>query len=319
MKAYCCEKNQDIKENSLPPVITENDSRIQIISHQVFLGIKLVYNNIHIQSLEPVENADGNVLEICHCREGRMEFHLRDEFCYITPGDIFIVRAGDIKGASYFPIGHYHGISVLIDIDRTPKCLSCFLDDVNVEPKSLAEKFCKAKQCFIARSNPSFEHIFSEIYSVDEKIRTGYLKIKTLELLLFLSAMDLRQDEYNTRVVSDTQVTLAKEISGYLTGHMDDRITLEQLSDCFHISGTQIKTAFKAVYGVSFYSYIRALKMESAAYMLEYTDKTILEISGEHGYDNGSKFANAFKTVKGMTPTEYRSRKKNKRFCPNGA
>lgn len=98
-----------------------------------------------------------------------------------------------------------------------------------------------------------------------------------------------------------------EEISGYLTEHMDNRITLKKLSGFFHVSGTQIKTAFKAVYGVSFYAYIRTQKMESAAYMLEYTEKSILEIAGEHEYDNGSKFANAFKAVKGMTPTEYRN------------
>ena len=145
-----------------------SEGRIRRTSYHIFPGIELVYNSIHVQSVEDTVTFGGNVIEICHCREGRMEFNLQDEFCYITPGDIIIVRARDIKGASYFPIGHYHGISVFIDVDRAPKCLSCFLDDVNVEPKSLAEKFCKAKQCFIARSNPSFEHIFSEIYSVDE-------------------------------------------------------------------------------------------------------------------------------------------------------
>lgn len=305
-----CQKSICQNKNKRNVVFEMSEGRIRRTSYHVFPGIELVYNSIHVQSVEDTVTFGGNVIEICHCREGRMEFNLQDEFCYITPGDIIIVRARDIKGASYFPIGHYHGISVFIDVDRAPKCLSCFLDDVNVEPKSLAEKFCKAKQCFIARSNPSFEHIFSEIYSVDEKIRTGYLKIKTLELLLLLSAMDIKQDEYDTRAVSDAQVTLAKEISEYLTEHMDDRFTLEQLSEYFHVSGTQIKTAFKAVYGVSFYSYIRTQKMESAAYMLEYTDKSILEISGEHGYDNASKFANAFKTVKGITPTEYRSRNK---------
>lgn len=304
-----CQKN--ICKNKEENVVSGmSKGRIQRASYQVFPGIELVYNSIHVQSIEDTVTFGGNVIEICHCREGRMEFNLQDEFCYITPGDIIIVKAGDIKGASYFPIGHYHGISVFIDIDRAPKCLSCFLDDVKVEPKSLAEKFCGAKSCFAARSNPSFEHIFSELYSVPEIIKNGYLKIKTLELLLFLSAMDIKQDEYDARVVSDAQVTLAKEISGYLTKHMDDRITLEQLSNLFHISGTQIKTAFKAVYGVSFYVYIRTQKMESAAFMLEYTDKAILEISGEHGYDNGSKFANAFKAVKGMTPTEYRNRNK---------
>ena len=49
--------------------------------------------------------------------------------------------------------------------------------------------------------------------------------------------------------------------------------------------------------------------MESAAYMLEYTDKTVLEIANCHGYDNSSKFAVAFRSVKGMSPTEYRLEK----------
>ena len=48
--------------------------------------------------------------------------------------------------------------------------------------------------------------------------------------------------------------------------------------------------------------------MESAAYMLEHTDKSILEIANAHGYYNGSKFANAFRTVKGCNPKEYRKK-----------
>ena len=58
--------------------------------------------------------------------------------------------------------------------------------------------------------------------------------------------------------------------------------------------------------GVSFYAYLKAWKMESAAFMLEYTDKTVLEIAGEHGYDNAGKFASAFRLVKGMPPGEFR-------------
>ena len=40
--------------------------------------------------------------------------------------------------------------------------------------------------------------------------------------------------------------------------------------------------------------------------MLKSTDFTILEIAGEYGYENGSKFAGAFKAVMGMSPNEYR-------------
>ena len=87
---------------------------------------------------------------------------------------------------------------------------------------------------------------------------------------------------------------------------MDKRITLDQVSERFHVSGTQIKKSFKAVYGVSMYAFIRTQKMHSAAAMLKSTDFTILEIAGEYGYENGSKFAGAFKAVMGMSPNEYR-------------
>ena len=57
---------------------------------------------------------------------------------------------------------------------------------------------------------------------------------------------------------------------------------------------------------MSIAAYIRSLKMESAAYMLEYSNKSIIEIANLHGYENGSKFSGAFRAVKGVNPAEYR-------------
>ncbi len=93
---------------------------------------------------------------------------------------------------------------------------------------------------------------------------------------------------------------------------MDKRVTLDQISKSFHVSGSHIKNIFKGVYGVSLYAYTRAIKMESAAFMLEYTDKSVMDIAGEHGYDNSSKFARAFREAKGMPPSEYRAKNKNR-------
>lgn len=208
--------------------------------------------------------------------------------------------------ALFFPLSHYHGITVRINTDKAPKCLSCFLRDVAVQPKKIEEKFCGNKSYFIARSNPSFEHIFSELYAVPAEIRTGYTKIKILELMLFLSVFDTASGVSDNRSVSPYQVSLAKSAAEYLTENMYEKITLEQIAVKFHVSGTVIKNAFKAVFGVSFYAYIKAQKMESAAYMLEYTDKSVIEIANAHGYDNASKFAAAFRSIKSMAPAEYR-------------
>ena len=82
----------------------------------------------------------------------------------------------------------------------------------------------------------------------------------------------------------------------------------KELEEHFHMSGSHLKKTFKGVYGVTILDYTRIQKMESAAYMLEHTDKSILEIANEHGYYNGSKFANAFRTIKGCNPKEYRKK-----------
>lgn len=296
------------EESTVIQISDENGSYTMTV-HQVFPGIQLVYSDAHIQRVlfEERKTTSDNIFEISHCREGRLECNIHDEFCYLTPGDLAVARTNSVSTSSYFPLRHYHGITVRIDLDNTPKSLSCFLKDVNVEPKAIAEKFCGEKGGFIARAKPSFKHIFSELYSVPAKIQKGYFQIKILELLLFLSALEPQQDETRERTYTKSQVDFAKSVSRYLTEHMDDRITLEHLIGHFHMSGAHIKKTFKGVYGVSIGAYTRTQKMESAAYMLEYTDKSILDIASKHGYDNGSKFASAFRAIKGVNPAEYRN------------
>lgn len=275
--------------------------------YQVFPGITLMYHDVHAQSCITFDEASDSIFEIRHCREGRMEGSTAGEFYYMGPGDLAIGRPESGTNSRYFPLRHYHGITITVNVEQAPCCLSCFLDDVNVEPRQLMKKFCSTATTFVARSQPSVEHIFSELYSVPEQIRKGYFKVKVLELLLFLSCLDVSTDELAQRCYSNSQKLLAKNVCQYLAEHMDSRITLEQLSDRFHVSGTQIKTSVKSVYGTSLYSYIRIQKMESAAKLLRDTDLTILEIAGRYGYENASKFAGAFKAIMGTTPKEYRN------------
>ena len=284
-----------------------NKDKASFFEYEVFPGISLVYCASHTQYAQLRETVSKSVFEIFHCREGRMECNIGNDYCYISQGDILIAGSHRISSSVHFPLCHYHGIVIRIDTFLAPKCLSCFLRDVAVQPIAIADKFCGENDYFIARSNSSFEHIFSELYNVPEEIRQGYSKIKILELMLFLSVFDEKSGEAADRTLSESQVSLAKEVAVYLTDNMDEKITLEMAAKRFHVSVTNLKNSFKSVYGVPFYAYIKARKMESAAYMLEYTEKSVIEIANEHGYDNSSKFASAFRSVKGMAPGEYRA------------
>lgn len=285
----------------------DKNGEVVMTGYRVFPGIELVFNDIHTQRCVMDHGRSGNVIEIDHCREGRIEREFGDEFFYLAPGDLAIGRKTAGESESYFPLSRYHGITIIIDIESAPRCLSCFLADVNVSPSAIAEKFCSDGRCFVARSKPYVEHIFSELYDVPDSIKKGYFKVKVLELLLVLLGMESGEDEAGSRSLAKRKVELAKDVSHYLTGHMEQHVTVAELADMFHVSQTVLKSAFKGVYGVPVYSYMRTQKMQSAAIMLKQTDMPVLEIAGRCGYDNGSKFAAAFRDVMGMSPNEYRN------------
>lgn len=283
------------------------DGSYIVVSYDVFPGIELIYNDISLYEHDIQPEEDKTLLEIHHCRSGRMECRIGTDFFYLAPGDLSISLSDGAISHSSFPTGSYEGVTIRINGRDAPRCLSCLLADVNVRPDALREKFCAHGQCFVARSSAAVEHIFSELYSVPASIRKGYFKVKILELLLFLSAMELDSSALSERRISNTQVELAKSIGAYLSANMDRRITLEELSRTFHMSQTALKSCFRAVYGESVYSYIRTQKMQCAAADLRRSEMSIMEIAGRYGYDNGSKFAKAFRDTVGMSPTEYRN------------
>ena len=140
-----------------------------------------------------------------------------------------------------------------------------------------------------------------------EGIRKGYFKVKVLELLLFLSVLPVPPADLEQRCYSNTQVMLAKAVCQYLTDHMDSKITIQELSGQFNASATLIKSSFRGVYGMSPSAFLRAQKIHSAADLLRNSDRTVLDIAGQFGYDNASKFAKAFRDIIGVSPNEYRS------------
>ena len=279
----------------------------EVTVYPVFSGIELVYYDVHMQSCDINLSKGIEMLIITHCQEGRIEFEYKNgEYLYLASGDLSIQKNTENIRHRYCPLSHYHGVSVAIDMNRVPRCFSCILDDVFVSPEELEMKFCSEKPYSIMRENISIEHIFSELYSVPENIRKGYHKVKVLELLLFLSGLEYKGESEERRYFSRSQVTAAKEAKKYLLAHLDEHITITELADMLGISSTSLKICFKGVYGDTINGYITNCKMQKAASLLKNTDKSVLEIAGIVGYNNGSKFAGAFRRVMNKSPNEYR-------------
>ena len=154
---------------------------------------------------------------------------------------------------------------------------------------------------------PAIEHIFSELYNVPLKIKKYYFKIKVLELLLYLDALELSGHTEERPYFYKGQVEKIKAIQALLTEDLTKNYTLEELSEQFDIALTPLKNCFKTVYGSPIFTYMRTYRMNYAATLLK-SDKNlkIAEIAGLVGYDSPSKFSSAFHQTMGKTPLEYR-------------
>ncbi len=274
--------------------------------YQVFPGVQLVYNSVHMDHFDLGDTTKGNLIEIHHCQEGRIEQEFDNQFFYLMPGDLSIAIRDKAVNTYIFPLNHYHGITIAIDTKRATKSLSELLGDVNVRPLTVAKRLCEDKNCCILRSETFIDHIFAELYSIPEHIKKGYLKVKILELLLILSEVDPLQSKVPEQVFSESQVIVAKQVAEYLSQNMYQHITIANLAKKFNVSDTYLKNSFKNVYGVPIFSYIRIQKMQLAAQLLVHTDTSIMEIASRFGYNNGSKFTAAFKKIMGESPSEYR-------------
>lgn len=288
--------------------LENEEGKIAITRYKVFPGIDLIYNDVHIScSVSEIEDTNRRIFEIDHCREGRLECQVGEDYFYLAPGDICIHKMGKTVREEIFPASHYHGITIQVDLEKCPTCLSCFLEHVDVEPVRLAEKYHLEENFFFAlRQMPAVEHIFSELYEIQGDMRKGYLEVKILELFLFLDRLKPEENRLEQRCLSKKQAALAKEVCHYLTAHIEENVTMAELAEHFGVSVSWIKSSFSGVYGITVSSYVRGQRMHAAAKLLQQTDRTVFDIAGQFGYENASKFASAFRSVMGVTPAQYR-------------
>lgn len=275
---------------------------------EVYPGIALIYNDVHTDYISIKELVGyENILEINHCREGRIEFESSEGEClYVKKGDMAINMKAGVKSYSYFPQSHYHGVTIEIDFDKIEKNQNMIMKEMQLSPKILQDKFCNHKQCIVLHEKQEFEHLFSEIYCVPEQIKKSYYKIKVMEILLFLFALDTTKEKIENRYFNKNLVAKVKEIHQYMLNHIDEKLTIACLADKHQISATNLKKYFKEIYGLSIYAYLKEKRIQKAAELLRETNHEIGKIAGMVGYDNASKFYNSFKSIMGINPSEYK-------------
>ncbi len=95
----------------------------------------------------------------------------------------------------------------------------------------------------------------------------------------------------------------------YIEEHLDEKISLDKLAQVAYLSKYHYHRIFRAVYGEAVKSYIKRIRLENSARLLNYSQMSVHEIAIRTGYDSQSAFSTAFKKYFGMSPIDFRNTK----------
>ena len=197
----------------------ENETGEGVITrYPVFPGIELLYDDIHMScGVAHREDPRADLLEINHCRLGRFECEFSDgSAVYLGEGDLAVNVMTNRTRETWFPLSHYHGITIAVDIpvaDRVLRQVSEALGEgMYCDLFAMRDRLCARNSCFIMRATESIQHIFSELYHAPENLRAGYFKLKVMELFLFLGSPEITTRGEERPYVDRTQVEQIKSV-----------------------------------------------------------------------------------------------------------
>ncbi|MEO1652439.1 MAG: AraC family transcriptional regulator, partial [Bacteroidota bacterium] len=127
------------------------------------------------------------------------------------------------------------------------------------------------------------------------------IKIKELILLLYRS-----QNEGIRSLLQDLFDEKQQQFKEIIHQHLYTNLSLDDLAFLCNQSLSSFKRTFKTLFQSSPARYIREKKLEKAADLLRYSDKSISDICYSCGFEDPKQFAKNFKSYYHQSPTDYR-------------
>lgn len=87
-----------------------------------------------------------------------------------------------------------------------------------------------------------------------------------------------------------------------------DQLSLDQIASCSNMSASYFCSFFKKVMNMSTFEYLSIVRINRACIMLRTSERPIVDICLDCGFDNLSNFNHAFKKIIGVSPRDYRKR-----------
>lgn len=261
-------------------------------------GIKFNFNN---------EGLKENILEVGYCYKGELSilsFPGQNKY-RLKAGNKFVYQMLNDIDSFKFEYNNFKAMSVHINFNIIKNAINHTREDKLIREwqKNMSNIFDE-NVLIIEKASYDLKNIAEEIDQISTKNMMDYmkLKLKTIEFLTTFFEEKLEQNLKNIKKEEFKKITKAKEI---INKDLENIPSVNELANKLGMSIYKLQQGFKEVTGNTVYKYIQKTRVEEAEYLLKNTNKSVLEIANEIGYNNPSKFASLFRRYHQITPLKY--------------
>lgn len=256
-----------------------------------------------------VDNHWHPEIEFVYIMEGQFQGEVNLDQSILKPGDIMIAGSQDLHALKGLSNESVHEAFIF-----HPKALS-FSHNDEMQQILIAPLLSRIVTFphFIKTDDAKYSVIapyLLEIIDIAKMQEDNWYIDCKLSLLKFLSIMNQNEVmipvEQTVSTNEQQKIERYKILTSYMEEHLAEDITLKDLASLTATNPQYLCRFFKEISGISPIQYLINRRIDMAATMLLETDKSILAISMDCGFENVSYFIRKFKQKKGVTPGEYR-------------
>lgn len=255
--------------------------------------------------------------ELFYLKEGSVFITIEDQGFYANPGDIFL-----------FKPKQRHSIKVLSQGFRQPHIhFDLFYQpdspEVRISFKPLEQiphedivKFRKditgkddldlPNKIFVSNIKYFEKLLFDVIEEFEAKKPFSEINAKGLFIKLWVYI--LQENYWNNNPMVFSNIDTLKKIKDYISVHIKEEITMNELAYKFNISKYYMIRSFKKVYSITPIHFHKLIRIEKAKEMIQFTDLSFTEISEITGFKSINAFSRAFRQMEGVPPSFYRNK-----------
>ena len=242
--------------------------------------------------------------EALFCLAGAVTLIRRDGSALTAgPGQVLLLT--DLSGVTGASVdGPLSGVLVAVNARNAKESLDTIcrlLGGLTLDTNRVRRWMASRGGCAVEGPTHWSRAAFADLERLPQSERARWCVWKSVELLYLLCA---------PQEPAPAQAGNLEEVARYMEEHLDEPLSIPQLSRRAFLSPTAFKAAFRQRYGLAVHAWLRQRRMERAAQLLRGSSLTVLEVAQSVGYSSGSQFTAAFRERYGTSPGKFRKMSK---------